>query len=55
LVVASDPARIPEFTEVAGQVLVDLRNQIKSRQQKKYIDEVLAHYQVEIDPGLLGN
>jgi len=55
LVVASDPARIPEFTEVAGQVLVDLRNQIKSHQQKKYIDEVLAHYQVEIDPGLLGN
>ena len=55
LMADSNPARVPEFAEVAGQVLVDLRNQIKSRHHKEYIDEVLGHYRVEIDPGLLSN
>lgn len=55
LMVDSKPARTPEFSEVAGQVLVDLRHQIKSGHQQKYIDEVLEHYQVEIAPGLLSN
>ena len=49
------PARVLKLTEVEGQVRVDLRNQIKSRNQKKYVNEVLEDYQVKIEPGLLGS
>jgi len=55
VVAENKPARTPDFEEVAGRVLVDLRNQIKRTNQQHYIDQVIADFQVRIDPQLLAN
>ncbi|MEC8819965.1 MAG: hypothetical protein VYA08_03645, partial [Pseudomonadota bacterium] len=55
VVAENKPARTPDFKEVAGRVRVDLRNQIKRTSQQHYIDQVIADFQVRIDPQLLAN